>query len=198
MPDPGEPFTTHTHRQPTRWNMGSRGLPAVAAAAPFAAPDDAGRRRARATIDAGLPSVRAGLERVDAKANPLLAFAGVLLGAGLTVLGTGKLTGPAVIAGWVVVLLIGAAVVLLAAAVRPQLGGDFGFCRWARAAGGRELLDELTADTATDPLLDDTAELHWLSRALRTKYSQVRYAVHLTVAGLATAALAAALTLWTR
>lgn len=151
----------------------------------------------RARLEGELATVRAELVRADAKASTLLGLAGVLLGGGLAVLTGAGLPGPAAVAAWsgAAVLLL-AAVVLLASAVRPNLSGHFGFVRWAASAHPVDVVAELS--DAAGPLVEHAGQLRWLSRALHAKYARVRHAVHLLLCGLAGAAVAAALTAWTR
>ena len=158
------------------------------------------RPQSYSRLDGELRAVRAELLRVDTKANSLLALAGVLLGASVAVLVSSRnLPAAAAAVAWVAVGAVIAAVVLLAHAMRPNLSGDFGFVRWARMAGGRQLLDDLAAtDRTGDPLLTRADELRWLARALLDKYVAVRHAVHLLVAGLTLAAIAAAVAMWLR
>jgi hypothetical protein len=185
MPDPGE-LTTAERPTPT----------------PTTRAGTASASRYRALygrLDAETATVRGELLRVDAKANSLLAIAGVLLAGGLTVLGSGKLPAPAAVIGWVAVTVVGAAVVLLAAAIRPNLGGDFGFVCWARMSGGRQVLDDLIGERSTvNPLERMAGDLHWLSRALHGKYVAIRRSVTLLVAGLGIGAAAAAVSMWAR
>jgi hypothetical protein len=91
-------------------------------------------------------------------------------------------------------------VLLLTSAVCPRLDGQFGFCLWARMTPDAILADiTIDADTSTtERLRADAEQVHWLSRALFAKYRATRTAAYLLVGGLATGALAAALTLWAR
>ncbi|MGC9670965.1 Pycsar system effector family protein [Planosporangium sp. 12N6] len=196
MPDLDEPHTA-PGRPVAGWNRRTGGLPVIA---DYRHPDASGRRQAQARLDAELATVRTELQRVDAKSSTLLSLAGVLLGGGLALLaGTGR-TVPAAVAAatWIAAGLVGTAVEQLALAIRPNLGGLFGFVRWAKAADGQEILTDLTSPHRDDPLLDRAHELRWLSTALYRKYVAVRRAVTLLVAGLATAAVAAALAMWAR
>lgn len=152
-----------------------------------ASPDDVDAR-----VETALGEVRAELLRVDGKASTLLALAGVALSVGLAVLGRTRLPLPALLAAGLTVALLGAGVVLLAAAVRPKLAGDFGFVRYANAGDVQTLLGELTGRAA---LVDRASELHWMSVAVYGKYRHVHRAVTLLLAGLATAAATALLAL---
>lgn len=148
-------------------------------------------------LDAELAAVRAAEPRADTKAGNLQSLCSGLLLAGLALLSAGRLPGPAVVAGWVAAMLLGVAVALLSAAVRPNLAGNFGFVRWARLGGDQELLDAVAGETSTDGG-DCTArqarQLRWLSRSLYGKFARIRAAQSLLVTALAVAALAAALT----
>ena len=198
MPDPGEPTTRGDWL--ADWTATGAQTPTAGPRPADTAAERAARRQARQRLDAELADVRAELLRVDTKANSLLALAGVLLGGAVAVLGGSRnLPTAATAVAWTAVALVAAAVVLLAAAVRPRLDGDFSFVRWARYSGGQQLLDDLTGAGRTgDPLTDRADSLRWLSRALLGKYRSVRRAVSLLVAGLAVAALAAAVVTWAR
>jgi hypothetical protein len=146
-------------------------------------------------LDAETQAVRGAEPRVDTKAGNLLSLCSGLLVAGLALLGAGKLHGTAAVAGWAAAALLGAAVVLLSIALRPNLGGNFGFVRWARLASDEQLL----AIVADDPdclgndHLRQARQLRWLSQSLLAKFSRVRAAQTLLVFALAVAGLAAAL-----
>ena len=138
-------------------------------------------------------AVRSIEARVDTKANSLLTLCSGLLVAGLALLSSGKLPGPAAGAGWAGAAVIGAAVVLLTMALRPNLGGDFGFVRWARTTGGQDVLDVLAAEPDHGQAAK-AAQLVWLSQSLYRKFARIRTAQTLLVTALALAATAAALT----
>jgi len=184
MPDPTE-TTTAVHPSP----LNTR--PARATASRYQA--------LYGRLDAETATVRGELLRVDAKANSLLAIAGVLLAGALAWLGSGTLPAPGAVAGWAAVTVVGAAVVLLAGAIRPNLGGGFGFVRWARMTSGRQVLDDIIGEhTPVNPIERQANDLHWLSGALLGKYRAIRRSVTLLVAGLAIGAVAAALSMWAR
>ncbi|WP_433732552.1 Pycsar system effector family protein (plasmid) [Actinoplanes sp. CA-051413] len=152
---------------------------------------------AGARLDAELHSVRAAEPRADTKAGNLQSLCSGLLLAGLALLSTGRLPGPAGAAGWVAAVLLGVAVALLTAAARPNLGGDFGFVRWARTASDQDLLDAVANEPAADSSGELTRQAHqlrWLSRSLYGKFARIRTAQSLLVTALVLAALAAALT----
>ena len=194
MPDPADPT-----RPPPRPHTGDgrQAHPAVTAVAVDNRPT---HWRLQQRLDDELTTVRAELARVDAKTSTLLGLAGVLLGGGLAVLGSAshRLPVAAAVPAWTAAAAVGAAVVLLAVAVRPNLRGNFGFVRWCRSANAQALLAELTAETAADPLAGRAGQLRWLSVALLTKYTAVRRAVTLLVAGLGGGVVAAAAAMWIR
>ena len=145
-------------------------------------------RPARPATNLSGPSaeIRAELARVDAKASTLLAVAGVALSVGLAILGRTHLPLPATLTGWAATTAVGAAVALLAAAVRPHLGGNHGFMYWADCDP-----DQLRG---TNPPAITPEQLIGLARLARAKYTRVRLAVDLILAGLAGTALTAILT----
>jgi hypothetical protein len=148
-------------------------------------------------LDTETATVRAIESRVDAKAGAFLSLASGLLLAGLALLAAGRLHGPAAVAGWTAAATVGAAVLLLTTALRPNLTGNFGFVRWAGTRTGQDLLDALAAEqdaTSEQTCAERAGQLRWLSRSVHTKFSRIRTAQTLLVAGLATAAAAAALT----
>jgi hypothetical protein len=147
-------------------------------------------------LGAELAAVRATEPRADTKAGQLQQLCSGLLLAGLALLSSGRLPGPAAVAGWAAAGLLIAAVALLSTATRPNLGrGDFGFVRWARLADDQDLIADVAGDT--DPDVDcvrQARQLRWLSRSLYGKFCRIRTAQTLFVTALAAAALAAALT----
>ncbi|MEU7935218.1 Pycsar system effector family protein [Micromonospora echinofusca] len=165
-----------------------------------------GRGTATAALDAEIATVRAELYRVDPKAAGYLQMAGVLLGAGLAVLGgagaSGHLPNTALAAGAATAAVVLTAVVLLLMASRPRLGGHFGFVAYADADGAQDVLARLAAGDAEQvpqmTSLTRARELWWLSRTVRTKYRAIARAVPLLLAGYAGAAVTAALAIWAR
>ncbi|RZU46547.1 hypothetical protein EV385_6621 [Krasilnikovia cinnamomea] len=146
-------------------------------------------------------TVRAIETRVDTKAGNFLNLASGLLIAGLALLGGGKLPGPAAAVGWAAAAAVGVAVLLLTAALRPNLGGDFGFVRWAATTGGQDLLDDLAQEpdgTGSAALTEQARQLRWLSQSLHTKFVRIRRAQTLLVVGLTAAATAALVSTWAR
>ncbi|SCF21095.1 hypothetical protein GA0070558_1525 [Micromonospora haikouensis] len=160
-----------------------------------------GRGTVPAFLDAEITTVRAELARIDPKAGGYLQMAGVLLGAGLAVLGGagagGHLPTAALAAGAATAAVVLTAVVLLLLASRPRLGGDFGFVAYAAADDAQGVLARIVAGDADQvPQLTALAkarELWWLSRSTRAKYQAISRAVPLLLAGYTGAALTAAL-----
>ena len=160
-----------------------------------------GRGTVTAGLDAEIATVRAELARIDPKAGGYLQMAGVLLGAGLAVLGgagaSGYLPRAALAAGAATAVVVLTAVVLLLLASRPRLGGDFGFVAYADADDAQGVLARVVAGDADQvPQFTSLArarELWWLSRSVRAKYVAISRAVPLLLAGYAGAALTAAL-----
>ncbi|MEU4218266.1 Pycsar system effector family protein [Actinoplanes sp. NPDC026623] len=140
-----------------------------------------------------LTDVQTQMSRVDIKASILFGLSlGALTGTAAVISKT-HLPGPAVIGAAVTVALIGAALALLGAAIRPALAGNHGFVRWAAAPSPADLADDLhTASTEADT--DRAAQLWGLSRAVHRKYRRVRLAVDLLGLALGSAALTVLLT----
>ncbi|MFI7074934.1 Pycsar system effector family protein [Micromonospora sediminicola] len=164
-----------------------------------------GRGTVTAVLDVEIATVRAELARIDPKAGGYLQMAGVLLGAGLAVLGGagagGHLSPAALAAGAVTAVVVLAAVVLLLLASRPRLGGDFGFVAYADADTPTDVLARVAGDAehvAQMTPLSRARELWWLSRATRAKYAAIARAVPLLLAGYAGAAVTAAVAIWGR
>jgi ADP-ribose pyrophosphatase YjhB (NUDIX family) len=137
-----------------------------------------------------ITGVRAIEPRADAKAGQLLSLTSGLLVAGTAALFSGKLTAAAAAGAGLAELLLLTAAILLTAAMRPALGGDFGFPRWAKTADAGEILTALAA-TRADSATGRARQLRWLSRSLHRKFRRIRIAQTLVVAALAVAALAA-------
>ena len=140
-----------------------------------------------------LATVRALEPRADTKARDLLSLTSALPVAGMAAMFSGKLSAAAAVGAGLAATLLLTAAVLLTAATRPALGGDFGFVRWAKASGDWAVLDDLSADT--DRRLARAGQLRWLSRSLRTRFARIRIAQTLIVAALFTGAIAAVLVL---
>ncbi|MEU5949558.1 Pycsar system effector family protein [Micromonospora sp. NPDC047465] len=165
-----------------------------------------GRGTVTAALDAEIAAVRAELYRVDPKASGYLQMAGVLLGAGLAVLGGagagGHLPTAALVAGAGTAAVVLTAVVLLLMASRPRLGGEFGFPVYADADDAQDVLARLAGGDAEQAAqmtpLSRARELWWLSRTVCAKYRAISRAVPLLLAGYAGAAVTAALAIWAR
>ncbi|WP_430787069.1 Pycsar system effector family protein [Actinoplanes sp. G11-F43] len=147
-------------------------------------------------LDAETATLRMLEPRVDTKAGTLLSLSSGLLVAALTLLGTGKLPAAAAATVGIAALLLGAAVLALTAALRPNVGASFGFVRWARIGSDTQLVAELAAAPVVDSLAGCTeraAQLRWLSASLLGKFSRLRTAQSLLVAALAVGMVAAVL-----
>ncbi|NEB18697.1 Pycsar system effector family protein, partial [Streptomyces coelicoflavus] len=129
--------------------------------------------------------VKAEIARTDTKTALLLAFVGAVLAGTWTVARDLPLTVPAVVVGSLgLALLVGAAGLLLRS-VRPNLSGRHGFPLWAT----------LTADAIGAAATRDlAADIAGLSRLAVAKFTCLRRAVDLTLAGGALLILAALLT----
>ncbi|MET8902175.1 Pycsar system effector family protein [Streptomyces sp. NPDC004538] len=137
------------------------------------------------TLMAAHAEVKAEITRTDTKTALLLAFVGAVLAGAWTVARDVPLTVPTVIAGAPgLVLLVGAAGLLLRS-VRPNLGGRHGFPLWATLSA-----EEIGAAVAGDL----AADVAGLSRIAVAKFTCLRRAVDLTMAGGALLILAALLT----
>lgn len=165
-----------------------------------------GRGTVTAALDAEVATARGELLRVDPKAAGYLQMAGVLLGAGLAVLGGagagGHLPTPALVTGAATAVVVLTAVVLLLTASRPRLSGGYGFMAYADADDAQDVLARLAAGDAEQVAqmtpLSRARELLWFSRTVRTKYRAISRAVPLLLAGYTGAALTAALAIWAR
>jgi hypothetical protein len=136
------------------------------------------------TLTAAHAEVKAEIMRTDTKTALLLAFVGAVLAGAWTVARDVPLNLFACIVGGVgLALLVGAAGLLLWS-VRPKLG-PHGFPLWAT----------LTAEEITDAVSGDlAADIAGLSRLAVAKFTGLRRAVDLTLAGGALLVLAALLT----
>jgi hypothetical protein len=147
-------------------------------------------------LDDELRTIRSIEPRADAKAGNLLNLASGLFVAGIALVGTGKLPLIALVVAAGALGLLGAAVVLLSRLHRAELGGNFGFPRWALAVSDDEILRALAAGPTVDSA-DEHAEqarqLRWLSGALDRKFRRLNTAQTLIVAALAVGAVAALL-----
>ncbi|MFF7698432.1 Pycsar system effector family protein [Streptomyces lydicus] len=129
--------------------------------------------------------VKAEIARTDSKTALLLAFVGAVLAGAWTVAHDVPLAVPAIVAGSLGLALLVAAAGLLLRSVRPNLGGRHGFPLWATLTA-----DEIGAAVARDL----AADIAGLSRLAVAKFTCLRRAVDLTLAGGALLILAALLT----
>ncbi|MER6406047.1 Pycsar system effector family protein [Streptomyces viridosporus] len=142
------------------------------------------------TLTAAHAEVKAEIARTDSKTALLLAFVGAVLAGSWTVARDLPLNIPAVVVGGTgLVLLVGAAGLLLRS-VRPNLGGPHlggrhGFPLWATLPA-----DEIPAAVERDL----AADIAGLSRLAVAKFTHLRRAVDLTMAGGALLLLATLLT----
>ncbi|MEU4310930.1 Pycsar system effector family protein [Streptomyces rochei] len=136
-------------------------------------------------LTAAHAEVKAEIARTDTKTALLLAFVGAVLAGTWSVARDLSLNLPAYVAGGIgLALLVGAAGLLLRS-VRPNLGGRHGFPLWAT------LTAEQIGDAVTSGLAADVAGL---SRLAVAKFTTLRRAVDLTMAGGALLIVAALLT----
>ncbi|MBG0568082.1 Pycsar system effector family protein [Actinoplanes aureus] len=141
-----------------------------------------------------ITEVQAQIARVDTKASILTGLSLGALTGGAALAGKAHLHGFALAAAAMTAALIGAAIVLLGLAIRPALGGNYGFMRWATPTF-TDLCADLV-DTVTNKWQghDDDADavaLWLLARSARRKYQRVRLAVDLLGAAFGCAALTA-------
>ncbi|KMS70295.1 integral membrane plasmid transfer protein [Streptomyces regensis] len=136
---------------------------------------------------AALAEVKAEIARTDGKTSLLLAFVGAVLAGAWTVGHDLPLTWPARIVGGAGMAVLLAAAGLLLRSVRPNLGGDrpHGFPLWATLTA-QEIADTVSRDLAAD--------IAGLSRLAVAKFTCLRRAVDLTMAGGALLILAVVLT----
>ncbi len=131
------------------------------------------------------------------QASMLLALAGTSLTVGLALLARTDLPGAAKVTGWLVIAMIATGVVLLATAIRPALGGNHGFVRYAAATSVDDLHSDLVKlDGERDRTESQITQLWWLSRAVQRKYRRVRLAVDLLMGGLVATIVTALLIVW--
>ncbi|WP_030750436.1 Pycsar system effector family protein [Streptomyces sp. NRRL S-31] len=135
-------------------------------------------------LTAAHAEVKAEIARTDGKTSLLLAFVGAVLAGAWTVGHDLELAWPARIAGGAGLALLLVAAGLLLRSVRPSLGGRHGFPLWAT----------LTAEEITETVSRDlAADVAGLSRLAVGKFTTLRRAVDLTLAGGALLVLAAVL-----
>ncbi|MCL3998015.1 Pycsar system effector family protein [Streptomyces lavenduligriseus] len=128
--------------------------------------------------------VKAEIARTDGKTSLLLAFVGAVLAGAWTVGHNLALGWPARITGGVGMLALLAAAGLLLRSVRPNLSGRHGFPLWATLTP-----EEVAAAVSRDL----AADIAGLSRLAVEKFSTLRRAVDLILAGGALLVLTALL-----
>ncbi len=138
------------------------------------------------TLAAAHAEVRAESVRTDTKTGLLLAVGGAVLAGSWTVAKDVPLTAPAYVAGAFGLALLVVAAGLLLRSVRPNLRGGHGFPLWATLTA-----DQITATLTTD----QAAAVANRSRIAMAKYTGLRRAIDLTLAGGALLILAALLAL---
>jgi len=131
--------------------------------------------------------VKAEIARTDTKTGLLLAFVGAVLAGAWTVGRDLPLNLPAYVAGELGMAVLITAAGLLLWAVRPNLNGGHGFPLWAT------LTPQQITDTAETR--DLAADIAGLSRLAVTKFTCLRHAVDLTLAGGALLILSALIAL---
>lgn len=139
--------------------------------------------------------VQAQIGRADTKASILTGLSLAALTGGAAIASKTHLYGFALAAAVLGVGLIGAALVLLGLAVRPNLGGNFGFVRWAAPPDAETLHQQLQDRPCVDDEQKQSAQHLWLlARSARRKYERIRRAVDLLGAALVCAAVTALFT----
>lgn len=134
------------------------------------------------SLTAAHAEVKAEIARTDSKVALLLAFVGAVLAGAWTIARDLPLTPPAAIVGGCGMTLLIAAAGLLLRSVRPNLSGcRRGFPLWATLTP-EQISQAVTRDLAAD--------IAGLSRLAVAKFTGLRRAVDLTVAGGALLALA--------
>ena len=139
-----------------------------------------------------IAAAQAQMTRVDAKASMLLAGALTSVSVGVALIAKTRFATPITIGAVITVALIGVAVAFLITAVRPALGGNHGFIRWANTPSTTALLADF-ARTDRETAAYHATTLLSLSRSVRRKYLLIRHATDLLRAALVSAALTAAL-----
>ncbi len=137
-------------------------------------------------LTAAHAEVKAEIARTDAKTALLLAFVGAVLAGTWTIACDLPMYWPALVVGSAGMALMVSAAGLLLRSVRPNLGGRHGFPLWATLSA-EEIGDAVSRDLATD--------IGGLSRLAVGKFTCLRRAVDLTMAGGALLILAALIAL---
>jgi hypothetical protein len=126
-------------------------------------------------LTAAHAEVKAEIARTDTKTALLLAFVGAVLAGAWTVARALPLNPAAAVVGGLGMVLLVAAASLLLRSVRPNLSGRHGFPLWAT------LTPEQIADLAA--ARDLAADIAGLSRLAVAKFTGLRRAIDLTLAG---------------
>ncbi|MFG1608354.1 Pycsar system effector family protein [Actinoplanes sp. NPDC049265] len=137
-----------------------------------------------------IADVQAQLGRADTKGSILTGLSLAALTGGAAILAKVHLHGFAVAGAVLAACLIGAALVLLGLAIRPALGGNHGFVRWATPPTATALRRALRESGTS---YEERVEALWvLARSAQRKYQRIRAAVDLLGAALAATAITAA------
>ena len=146
-------------------------------------------------FDDDITYTQAQIGRADTKASILTGLALAALTGGTALASKAHLHGIAVAGAVLTACLIAVALVLLGAAIRPALGGNHGFVRWANTPTATDLCQDLTKVMYWTDEQKACAEQLWsLARSTQRKYRLIRLAVDLLGAALAGAFLTAILT----
>ncbi|MEW1545303.1 Pycsar system effector family protein [Streptomyces tsukubensis] len=127
-------------------------------------------------VGAAHAEVKAEIARTDTKTSLLLAFVGAVLLGVWTVAKDARLPLAALVVGGAAILSLLIALGLLLFAVRPNLRGHHGFCRWAT-----ETPDQVGEGLRADNRCVDIAGL---SRLAMVKYRRLQRAVDLIGAAM--------------
>lgn len=131
-------------------------------------------------------SARAELARAsEGKTGLLLSWAGGALAVVVTLAVTAHLGRVGLIGVWASACLIGGAVVLLLATVRPRIprAGGYGLVAHARTADPAELVERIRSEL-TDPVRHASRDLHAVSRMAVQRYDRLKRATDLLIAGV--------------
>ncbi|MFI6851756.1 Pycsar system effector family protein [Streptomyces sp. NPDC050416] len=126
------------------------------------------------SLTAAHAEVKAEITRTDTKTGLLPAFVGAVLAGAWTVARDLPMNLPAYLVGGAGIALLVAAAGLLLRSTRPNLRGRHGFPLWATLAA-EEIADAVATDLAAD--------IAGLSRLAVAKFTVLRRAVDLTLAG---------------
>ena len=140
--------------------------------------------------------VQGQISRADTKASILTGLSLAALTGGAALASKAHLHGVAVAGAVLTACLIGAALILLGWAIRPDLRGNHGFVRWAATPDAKALkfqLETANRGSVADEQLDCARQLWTLAQSAQLKYRRIRLAVDLLGAALATAGLTAIL-----